>query len=98
MIDLCHTETVEAVESHGGHCSEDAGEDKVHQGALHQIDQKGRATGENHREAEKELAAELVHAEDGPEVAGQRGQGHDEAVDEHIVTGDVEGAVEGLLV
>ena len=65
---------------------------------MDQVDEEGGAAREDHREAEKELAAELVHAEDGPEVTGQRGQGHDEAVDEHLVPGNVEGTVEWLLV
>ena len=67
------TETVQAVEAHSGHGPEDAGEDQVHEGALHHVDEEGGASGEDHREAEEELAAKSVHAEDSPDVTGQRG-------------------------
>ena len=91
------TQTVQGIETHGGDSSEDAAKDEIHDGALDHVDEEGAAAGEDHREAEEELPAQLVHVEDGPEVAGEGGQRHDEAVDEDLVLGNVERAVHEVV-
>ena len=92
-----YTQTVQAVETHGGDSTEDTRQNEVHGGAVHQVDEEGRGAAEQHREAQEELPAEFVHVEDGPDVGGGGRQGDDEAVDEDLIVGDTGGTMRALI-
>ena len=93
-----YPQTVQAVETHRGDGTEDAGENEVHGGAVDQVDEEGRGTAEQHRETKEELPSQRVHVNNRPEVGRGRGEGDDEAVDEDLIVRDGGGAVKRGLV
>ena len=84
-----HPQAIQRVETHCGNCAKDTADHKVHGGAVDEVDEEGGAATKEHGEDKKELSSELVHVENGPEVAWPSRDGDDETVDEDGVIRNV---------
>ena len=93
-----NSQTVQAVKAHGGDCTKDTGEDEVHGGVTHQVDQEGGAATEQHGQAQEELPTQLVHVEYCPNVCRSRGQGYDKTIDKHFLIRDMRTTLSGHIV